>query len=226
MPITTRGIWTPDDNDDWDLTVDWAANAASTDAAINAVASKTTFWTGTEAQRLLLNTTTSVPKLQAGLVWESIDTGVTRRYTGTAWTLYNSVICLGRAEVGGGSNQNFSSGTFGVISGLSVPVNLGSAQTLRIYANITTYASTTDSVLAIQLRDGATTLAEGTFTPNSSNALVGTAARTALIFEVPGANAGSHTYTLWGARTAGSGTVTVVKDTATNALQLSVDRIG
>lgn len=39
MPTTPRGIWTPSDSDDWDLTVDWAANAASIDTAItNAVA--------------------------------------------------------------------------------------------------------------------------------------------------------------------------------------------
>lgn len=39
MPTTPRGIWTPADSDDWDLTVDWAANAVSIDTAItNAVA--------------------------------------------------------------------------------------------------------------------------------------------------------------------------------------------
>ena len=35
MPTTPLGIWTPGDGDDWDLTVDWAANAISIDEAIS-----------------------------------------------------------------------------------------------------------------------------------------------------------------------------------------------
>lgn len=35
MPVTPRGIVTPDDNDDWDLIIDWAANANSIDAALD-----------------------------------------------------------------------------------------------------------------------------------------------------------------------------------------------
>lgn len=34
MPTTPKGIWSPDDGDDWDLTIDLAAMAISTDAAI------------------------------------------------------------------------------------------------------------------------------------------------------------------------------------------------
>lgn len=39
MPTTPGGIWTPDDNDDWDLTVDLAATAVSIDDAISAAVS-------------------------------------------------------------------------------------------------------------------------------------------------------------------------------------------
>lgn len=34
MPTTPGGIWTPDDNDDWDLTVDLAAMAVSIDDSV------------------------------------------------------------------------------------------------------------------------------------------------------------------------------------------------
>lgn len=34
MPTTTLGVWTPDDSDDWDLTVDLAATGVSVDSAI------------------------------------------------------------------------------------------------------------------------------------------------------------------------------------------------
>lgn len=36
MPTTPRGIWTPADSDDWDLTVDLASMALSIDSAISA----------------------------------------------------------------------------------------------------------------------------------------------------------------------------------------------
>lgn len=44
MPTTPRGIWTPSDSDDWDLTVDLAAMAVSIDDAITSAAQADTGW--------------------------------------------------------------------------------------------------------------------------------------------------------------------------------------
>ena len=83
MPITPNfSLWSPDDSDDWDLTIDLAAMAISIDAAIT---SATTSLIGTDAQRIAL----ASPQKKAGLRWFSSDTG--REWVSTssatgAWT--------------------------------------------------------------------------------------------------------------------------------------------
>ena len=75
MPTTPKGIWTPDDSDDWDLTVDWAANALSTDAAIDAV-----------PQNALRGLTSAMPPAgQEGRTFYATDTNRDWRDDGTNW---------------------------------------------------------------------------------------------------------------------------------------------
>lgn len=65
MPTTAKGIWTPDNTDDYDLVVDWAANANSVDAAISTYGNALK---GTAAQRTAFTTTAT-----NGMLWQDTD---------------------------------------------------------------------------------------------------------------------------------------------------------
>lgn len=74
MPTTPRGIWTPDDSDDWDLTVDLAASALSTDAAIG------------NSQNALRGLTSAMPPAgQEGRTYYATDTNRSWFDNGTSW---------------------------------------------------------------------------------------------------------------------------------------------
>lgn len=85
MPTTPLGVWTPDDSDDWDLTVDLAAMAVSIDSAIdngiNAIPKN--YMIGTNAERLAL----SGGALFTGLKFYTTDTKVEWIYSNSAWRL-------------------------------------------------------------------------------------------------------------------------------------------
>lgn len=120
MPTTPLGIWTPDDSDDWDLTVDLAAMAVSIDSAIdngiNAIPKN--YLVGTNAERLAL----SGSDLFEGLrVWTT-DTKILWLYTNGAWkplaTADGSAFASAAGELavagGAGTNVSFPAGRFTV----------------------------------------------------------------------------------------------------------------
>lgn len=82
MPTTARGIWTPADTDDWDLTVDLAATAVSVNTAIDNLRLPG-HYVGTNAQRIAL----AAPDLREGITWRTTDTDLTWEYNGTAWLI-------------------------------------------------------------------------------------------------------------------------------------------
>lgn len=79
MPTTPLGIWTPDDSDDWDLTVDLAASALSTDAAISTA-------TAAIPQNALRGLYSAIPAFgQEGRTYYATDTNILWFDTGSAW---------------------------------------------------------------------------------------------------------------------------------------------
>lgn len=78
MPTTPLGVWTPDDADDWDLTVDLAAMAVSVDTVIT---DSITSAAGTNANRLSL----VEPLLKDGLQFYATDTNTLWRYVAGGW---------------------------------------------------------------------------------------------------------------------------------------------
>lgn len=90
MPTTPRGVWTPSDSDDWDLTVDWAANALSVDQAIDNQTAKNA---ATAAARdLIFPTPTALSAIYR------TDKGWLERY----YAAYNSSTNPGGATMGAG----------------------------------------------------------------------------------------------------------------------------
>lgn len=89
MPTTTLGIWTPDDGDDWDLTVDLAAFALSVDAVIKGSSPVTV---ADQAARDSL-----YPSPIQGNSVHRLDRGWTERYFG----LYNATTNPGGASSAG-----------------------------------------------------------------------------------------------------------------------------
>lgn len=73
MPTTPGGRWSPDDNDDWDLTVDLAAmqvsNEAATSSEISLIPPSASF-TGPDSDRINL----TPPELRDGISWYSTNT--------------------------------------------------------------------------------------------------------------------------------------------------------
>ena len=82
MPTTPKGIWSPDDGDDWDLTIDLAAMAISTDAAIPGTNNVNQQFYGPAADRASLTGVKPGDTYQesnAGkLTWRQLPSGVWR----------------------------------------------------------------------------------------------------------------------------------------------------
>lgn len=87
MPTTPRGIWSPSDSDDWDLTVDWAAQSVSIDDAITDAVGEAVaavprdYRIGTDTARLAL----TGGDLYEGLRFRTTDTDRDWLYSGSAW---------------------------------------------------------------------------------------------------------------------------------------------
>lgn len=82
MPTTPRGVWTPNDGDDFDLITDLAATGVSIDDAIGVVAGTVQYRAGLTSARPAVGAATK------GFLWFSTDTNVLWRHSGTAWELY------------------------------------------------------------------------------------------------------------------------------------------
>lgn len=68
MATTPRGVWTPDDTKNYDLTTDLATMAVSIDTAISAVDKPQAFRTGTAAQRIA-----ALASSPEGTTWQDTD---------------------------------------------------------------------------------------------------------------------------------------------------------
>ena len=82
MPITPNfPLWSPDDSDDWDLTIDLAAMQVSVDSALSVIERAPLSLDMTNAERLAI----IAPQLRRGLVVYATDTKIEWRYDGSAW---------------------------------------------------------------------------------------------------------------------------------------------
>ena len=83
MPITPNfSLWSPDDSDDWDLTIDLAAMQVSVDSALNSVPKSASIF-GTDAQRLAL------PR-KKGQLFYATDTNIRWRDDGVTWWYHDT----------------------------------------------------------------------------------------------------------------------------------------
>ena len=86
MPTTPKGIWSPDDGDDWDLTIDLAAMAISTDAAIPGTDNVNQQFYGPAAGR------TALTGVKPGDTYQETDAGklTWRQNTAGLWRVFNT----------------------------------------------------------------------------------------------------------------------------------------
>ena len=86
MPTTPKGIWSPDDGDDWDLTIDLAAMAISTDAAIPGTDNVNQQFYGPAADRA------SLTGVKPGDTYQEADAGklTWRQNTAGLWRVFNT----------------------------------------------------------------------------------------------------------------------------------------
>ena len=86
MPTTPKGIWSPDDGDDWDLTIDLAAMAISTDAAIPGTDNANQQFYGPAADRA------SLTGVKPGDTYQESNAGklTWRQNTAGLWRVFNT----------------------------------------------------------------------------------------------------------------------------------------
>ena len=86
MPTTPKGIWSPDDGDDWDLTIDLAAMAISTDAAIPGTNNVNQQFYGPAADRA------SLTGVKPGDTYQESNAGklTWRQLASGAWRVFNT----------------------------------------------------------------------------------------------------------------------------------------
>jgi len=86
MPTTPKGIWSPDDGDDWDLTIDLAAMAISTDAAIPGTGNVNQQFYGPAADRA------SLTGVKPGDTYQETNAGklTWRQNTAGLWRVFNT----------------------------------------------------------------------------------------------------------------------------------------
>ena len=216
MPTTPLGVWTPDDGDDWDLTIDLAAMAISIDAALIAGATRVI---GTDAERIAA----TAPLLRNGLEFYATDTGIEWRYTSGAWAspffIYNMATARSTA-----STQGSITTTPVQLNALAPSISMPQDGQVRVSGLIRTYSGNTADVAQIEIRRGVTTLGTYVFPANSSSSL-GTTTMTSAFSDTFPVPAGSHVFTAWLSRVAGSGSITSVA-TALSANVLTIDRVG
>lgn len=151
MATTPRGIFSPDDPDAYDLTVDWAATADSVDSALDDLEARVPNLglsrAGTDAARTALAGADLVP----GLEFWTTDTRLSWRYDGAKWIVAPGQI-LGQME------SSASPTASGALIGTVVTVNgLAVGQRVRIVSSGVGAALTTAGVVthAIAVRNNA-----------------------------------------------------------------------
>lgn len=110
------------------------------------------------------------------------------------------------------------------VTGASVTVDVPRTGNIRISGNLQTYATSTDTILVIRIKEGATTLFEFTRMANSSASINATSNMQTFSCILSGVTKGSHTYKLAVVRATGTGGVAVAPG-ATAPTQLAVEVI-
>lgn len=125
MPITPNfSLWSPDDSDDWDLTIDLAAMQASVDSALVALPGRGAF-VGTNDQRLALAT----PDLRDGITFYATDTKRPWRRVSGAWidtgTDYVSIATVASQAItsSGGNKVLVFTGATPITTGNAISMN-------------------------------------------------------------------------------------------------------
>ncbi|QDP45528.1 hypothetical protein SEA_FUZZBUSTER_44 [Microbacterium phage FuzzBuster] len=154
------------------------------------------------------------PNLRA-LTWRRV-------YTTGAWSTWKQTPEVFYSERASGNIASITT-SWVQITPISITVTLTRAGRLRFSANAVSYSSSVGDVVVLELRDGATGIQSWTHPANSSPTAAATG--NGLNFEciLPVA-AGTHTYTLWVARAAGSGSITIAPS-AVNLCWLSVEQV-
>ena len=146
-----------------------------------------------------------------------------RVYSGGAWSAWSKSPDVLFSERTSGNIGGITT-AWVQVTPISVPLTLTRPSNVRLSLMLFTYSSVVSDVVAIAVRDGATELQSWTNQANSSPTTAGTGQATFLECIMPLA-AGSHTFTLWVTRAAGSGTVTVAS-APVNHCWLSAEVVG
>lgn len=144
MPTTPRGVWTPDDSDDWDLTTDLAAMAVSIDTAITTVANLIplqTRFVGTEADRAAL----AAPNLRNGISFQTTDSNLVWLRQSGAWRIASGTVLASATSV------TTATGTNALIASVISTVALPVGQRVKVTASMSTVASGTNAISQVNL---------------------------------------------------------------------------
>ena len=145
MPTTPLGIWTPDDSDDWDLTVDLAANAISVDDAITDAFDGVRYFVGTNANRLA-HTPAS------GDHWRTTDTNLDWVYRSGGWYPATPGYVLPQISRGGSGTISGTGGNTYFVNASSVTISGLTGRRYRISGM--TSAATATAAFMMRLTSG------------------------------------------------------------------------
>lgn len=112
------------------------------------------------------------------------------RWNGAAWKHVSRV--LGVVTVAPAAQTNINTETN--VTGATITFDVPRAGRVRFSGGLMTYGGTTESVIAIRLKEGSTTLAEWLRMANSSPVSSGTSSYTNLERVIEGVTAGTHTW--------------------------------
>lgn len=197
------------------LSIDTALGTTETNSVANSW-----YGVGTIAERDAL----LPPVRKTNYIWRDSASGLTFRYTGSAWVNTNDVANLGRVINSSGSQSIGASDTD--VTGMSITITLPSASTLRFNAQITTYSTSNSDVAVLTVTNG-TLKTTVTRAVNSSSTIVSTGNGNTWSPEIIGVPAGTHTFKVQVAKAAGAGSNNITA--AASALTpntFSIDRIG
>lgn len=157
-----------------------------------------------------------------GVFWSDVTNKSLMRYDGGF--VQHGIEHLA-TDVSTSPTQGSITTTLTAVANISVTVSLSRTSNLRVRLQLQTYSSVASDVIQIQLKDGATQVAEWTLAANSSPTVNATSQSQLVEIPLPGVTAGSHTYTVEVRRVAGSGSITV-SPTAMGPNWLTVERVG
>lgn len=161
MPTTPRGVWTPNDGDDFDIITDLAAMGVSIDDAIGVVAGTVQYRAGTTANRPAVGAVTK------GFLYFATDTNVLWRHSGSAWELFGFGPFKSSAVFTNSAGTVTSVGSMGALTGLSLATTITTAAPCR--AKITLSAQGWGQVSGVSFSIGVAATGATTYTPTAGN---------------------------------------------------------